>query len=240
MSEFSTELLNEVQTKYRGAVKKDKTIAKLVEKIASSKSYKDCYKYAVKLGEHLSDSLFDVFSILAIEGVSDVYYGTAMQVLEPTMTEVYSDVAEKCAIVQTNLNLADGIRVKAQVPRLDEFNIRDLARNLADSETLDSIQQNMNHFAQKVVDDSIQENAEFSNNLGYEITVTRTYDDVGLHGDGELCDFCASREGTKTFASWSDAQGDEIFQRHAGCECTIEYSRSGGTKNLIKNFKRKK
>lgn len=240
MSEFTEDILKEVQTKYRKAISSDKSIEKLIEKIKASSSYEDAYLYAVKLGEKLGIALTDTFnSLVNAEGEFDAFYGTTMQILEPTLKDLHSDVAKQCVIVQTNKNKKAGMNVKAQTPKLDMFNVRELARLIVDAETVKIITENINHFSQKTVDDTIQLNAEFMNNLGFKITVERTYDDVGNHGGEDVCNFCKEREGVKTFDSWTDAKGDEIFQRHAGCECTIEYSIAGGQKNKIRNYKRK-
>lgn len=240
MSEFTDELLKEVTTKYLSLVSSDSSIKSLLEKIKASSNFEDAYLYAVKLGDKLGVALTQSFERLQNEnGQFDVLYGTAMQVLEPTLKALHTDVSKQCAIVQTNKNKAAGMGVKAQEPTLDLFNVRELARLIVDAETVKVITENINHFSQKTVDDTIQLNAEFMNNLGFKITVERTYDDVGNHGGEDVCNFCKEREGVKTFDSWTDAKGDEIFQRHAGCECTIEYSIAGGQKNKIRNYKRK-
>lgn len=240
MSEFTDSILKQVNTDYTQSVKKDSSIKKLVEKLTNSTSYEDAYKYAVKLGEKLGIALTDTFnSLVNAEGEFDAFYGTTMQILEPMLKALHSDVAKQCAIVQTNKNKASGMNIKAQVPKLDMFNVRELARLIVDAETVKVITENINHFSQKTVDDSIQINAEFMNNLGFKIVVERTYDDVGNHDGKDVCDFCKSREGVKTFDSWTDAKGDEIFQRHAGCECTIEYSVGGSQRNKIRNYRRR-
>lgn len=236
MSDFTDSILNEVKTKYEAAVKADKTIAQLLEKIKTATTYAVAYKYAVRLGEHLAEELKRAFD--SISDDEEIYYGTAMQILEPMLTELHNEVASKAVIVQANINAGDGMRLKPQTPKIDDFNIRDLARKLAGGAILSVITQEVNHFSQKAVDNTIWENAEFDNSLGYEITVTRTYDDVGNHDGEQPCEFCLAREGTKVFKDMSEAAGDEIFQRHAGCECTIEYQRSGQTKNVVKNYKR--
>lgn len=237
MSEFTDLILNEVKTKYEAAVKADKTISKLLEKIKTAKTYAVAYKYAVRLGDHLAKELKIAFD--SISDDEEIYYGSAMQILEPMMRELHNDVASKAVIVQENINANAGMRIKPVKPQIDDFNIRDLARKLSGGAVLSVITEEINHFSQKAVDNTIYDNAEFDNSLGFEITVTRTYDDVGNHDGAQPCEFCLSREGTKTFKDWSEAAGDEIFQRHAGCECTIEYERSGQTSNIVKNYKRK-
>lgn len=237
MSEFTDLILNEVKTKYEAAVKADKTISKLLEKIKTAKTYTVAYKYAVRLGDHLAKELKIAFD--AISDDEEIYYGSAMQILEPMMRELHNDVASKAVIVQENINANAGMRIKPVKPQIDDFNIRDLARKLSGGAVLSVITEEINHFSQKAVDNTIYDNAEFDNSLGFEITVTRTYDDVGNHDGEQPCEFCLSREGTKVFKDWSEAAGDEIFQRHAGCECTIEYERSGQTSNIVKNYKRK-
>lgn len=236
MSEFTDLILNDVKTKYEAAVKADKTIAKLLEKIQKANSYGVAYKYAVRLGDHLAAELKRAFD--SISDDEEIYYGSAMQILEPMMKKLHDEVASKAAIIQSNINASDGVRLKPQTAKLDDFNIRDLARKLAGGAVLSVITEEINHFSQKAVDNTIYENAEFDNSLGFEITVTRTYDDVGNHEGAQPCEFCLAREGTKVFKDWSEAVVDEIFQRHAGCECTIEYERSGQTSNIVKNYKR--
>ena len=121
MSEFTDSIVNEIKTKYEAAVKADKTIAQLLDKIKTATTYAVAYKYAVRLGDRLASELKREFD--AFPDDEEIYCGTAMQILEPLMIELHNEVASKAVIIQANINVGDGMRIKPQTPKIDDFNI---------------------------------------------------------------------------------------------------------------------
>lgn len=81
----------------------------------------------------------------------------------------------------------------------------------------------------KEADDAEKVNAETAENAGVITTVVRTYDDVGLHGGKDVCQWCKSREGTWDY---QDAVRNGVFERHPGCECQIEVIYSKGARRV--------
>lgn len=80
--------------------------------------------------------------------------------------------------------------------------------------------------SQKVLDDSGKENMAAASSAGLETHVIRSYDDVGLHDGKDECEWCKSREGDW---GYRDAIRNGVFERHPGCECTIDYVTEKGT-----------
>ena len=83
-----------------------------------------------------------------------------------------------------------------------------------------NLKNGIKNIAMKASDDSLMRNAENASGVGLETKVIRHYDDVGLHGGKDVCQWCQSREGEW---SYDEANSNGVFERHPGCECTIEY-----------------
>lgn len=81
----------------------------------------------------------------------------------------------------------------------------------------------------KIAADSLRRNAENASATGLEVTVTRTYDGVGL-SNGRECKWCKDRECTN--ATLEEAYRIGAFQRHEGCECIIEYRSNKGIRTI--------
>lgn len=81
-------------------------------------------------------------------------------------------------------------------------------------------------FSRKVLDDNGKKNIGDASAAGLETRVIRTYDDVGLHDGKDECKWCKDREGDW---SYKDAIQKGVFERHPGCECTIDYVTARGT-----------
>lgn len=80
--------------------------------------------------------------------------------------------------------------------------------------------------SRKVLDDNGKKNIHDASAAGLETRVVRSYDDVGLHDGKDECKWCKSREGDW---SYREAVRNGVFERHPGCECTIDYVTSRGT-----------
>lgn len=79
--------------------------------------------------------------------------------------------------------------------------------------------------ARSNADRSMRQNAGNAEGAGLITKVIRTYDDVGLHGGKDRCEWCESREGEWTY---EEALQKGVFERHPGCECEIEISTTKG------------
>lgn len=98
----------------------------------------------------------------------------------------------------------------------------------------DFCKQMMDTFSRKSVDDADKKSVSDAANVGLETRVIRTYDDVGLHGGKDDCEFCKSREGEW---SYQEAIARGIFARHPGCECEIDYKTKKGSWQRQSNWK---
>lgn len=98
----------------------------------------------------------------------------------------------------------------------------------------DFCKQMMDTFSRKSVDDADKKSVSDAANVGLETRVIRTYDDVGLHGGKDDCEFCKSREGEW---SYQEAIAKGIFARHPGCECEIDYKTKKGSWQRQSNWK---
>ena len=75
----------------------------------------------------------------------------------------------------------------------------------------------------KFVDHVQRKNAAFQSN-DFDVTVSRTYDRVGL-SEGRTCKWCLARTGKNVPYDLAVKMG--MFERHEGCHCEIEYNNHG-------------
>lgn len=94
----------------------------------------------------------------------------------------------------------------------------------------DFCKREMDTVSRKSLDDADKKNVSDAASAGLETRVIRKYDDVGLHGGKDDCEFCKSREGEW---SYRDAISHGVFQRHPGCECTIDYVTAKGSQRQV-------
>ena len=72
--------------------------------------------------------------------------------------------------------------------------------------------------SQKVVDDSLKQNAENASGAGLEVRVSREYDGVGLSNNRQ-CQWCLDR--CDKDMTLEEAYDKGAFQRHDGCGCMV-------------------
>lgn len=222
MSDFAERLAKELKSKVKGLIADDKSMGKLIKAISVTTSYDDAYEYAYRYGENLAKA------IQALE-VDGWLYGSAMQVWEPAFKEMHSDLNEVCATVQANKNKAARMGVKAQRSKYYEYDVRSIINEAIDNPEV--LTQKSTLFAETVIDKVIKANMAFALNSGIEITVTRTYDGIGLRRgtkSAEACEYCIERAGTYSFTDTQSAADSGVFNRHEGCGCTIDYKRIRG------------
>ena len=74
------------------------------------------------------------------------------------------------------------------------------------------------------VDETIRRNAEAREEMGLDVSIVRTYSDVGLRAGtkySEDCEWCLERCGE--WDNYKDAKDAGCFERHPGCLCMIDY-----------------
>jgi hypothetical protein len=142
------------------------------------------------------------------------------------MINNYDIVIDNATIVQEILNKQAGMRIKAQIPPLNQSRIDGIINRLDEEELFDDIKwildEPIKNFTQAVVDDVIEKNTEFHEGLGLVPSVTRIV-------QNDCCDWCKEVAGTY----YSPDIPDDVYRRHRFCRCTVEYDPGDGKKKRI-------
>lgn len=199
---------------YEKRLRDSPTIKDIAVKAAT---YNDAQNYSTKTAEALLDVLkryVDVTTLTQDE---------ALELFPVVLERNYVEVARICANVQQKINKSAGLGLKALEPDFNLGKAQGLATAITDMEevTDDYIRNLVINNSRSIVDDTIRINAEAEANMGLVVHITRRYDDVGLHGGKDVCQWCLDREGE--WDSYQDAYAAGVFERHPGCGCVIDY-----------------
>lgn len=99
-----------------------------------------------------------------------MYFNIAKSVIAPTMANNHDLVADYCEVVQTELNKAARIGIKAIQPELNQDKVDGIINRLSEAVFEDIkwiLQEPVVNFTESVVDDSIEENVNSNIKLIY-------------------------------------------------------------------------
>ena len=219
-------LLKKIKSEFEGARLDSEVLKDLLSKLHHSKaSYLDANKYAIEIGEILSNVLG---ASLTNETLPDgkMYYNIAQRVLTDVLGRNYELVSDYTEQVQKNLNSEAKIGLAAQVPELNQDRIDGLVNRLASEESFDDVrwllEEPVVNFTQSIIDDSIQKNAEFHHKSGLQPEIVRK---SAYH----CCEWCQEVQGTYKYPRVPK----DIYRRHQRCRCTVDYDpKSGKVQNV--------
>lgn len=238
MDELILKLIEAVRKRYKDKRSRDRIFKELL-KTPGSETYVTAYETAKAAGHELEDALIESWNKL-MEG-NEVYASTMRKVLEGVIPDMDEDVWKACIQIQDNINKAEGLGINALTAELDSTEIKNIAEAM-DGKKIELIDGRLATYACKTVDMTQSSNMDFAMDAGFEIQVTRTYDGVGLHRrtkHAEPCQWCMKRAGTHRFRNSAEVQRSEVFARHEGCGCTIDYRnvRTGTRTANVQNYK---
>lgn len=177
------------------------------------------YAEVNELSIEVGDMLAEVFQEnLSSDILPDgrMYYNIAKRTVEPMMINNYDIVTINAVEVQEYLNQAAGMRIKAQVPSLNQSRIKGIIDRLDAEEIFDNIKwildEPVKNFTQAAVDDLVKANADFHHELGLQPKIIRK-------ADPGCCDWCNAIDGVYEYPDVPD----DIYRRHRFCRCTVEY-----------------
>ena len=177
------------------------------------------YAEVNELSIEVGDMLAEVFQEnLSSDILPDgrMYYNIAKRTVEPMMINNYDIVTINAVEVQEYLNQAAGMRIKAQVPSLNQSRIKGIIDRLDAEEIFDNIKwildEPVKNFTQAIVDDMIEANVDFHHKLGLQPKIIRK-------ADPGCCDWCNAIDGVYEYPDVPD----DIYRRHRFCRCTVEY-----------------
>lgn len=188
-------------------------------------TYIDVNDFAIETGEILANVLsINITSAALPDG--KMHYNIADRILNPTMKKNHALISSYAVDVQTNLNHAAGLRIKAQKPELNQNRIDGLVNKISNSEEFDDVKwlldEPMINFSQSIVDDSIKSNINFHAKAGLRPKLTRTV-------SGHACDWCLNLAGSYNY----DEAPDDVYRRHERCRCKVEYDPRNGKRQNV-------
>lgn len=199
---------------YEKRLRDSPTIKDIAVKAAT---YKDAQNYSTKTAEALLDVLKRYVDVTALT------QDEALELLPVVLERNYVEVVRICANVQQKINKNAGLGLKALEPEFNLGKAQGLATAITDMEevTDDYIRNLVINNSRSIVDDTVRINAEAEANMGLVVHIARRYDDVGLHGGKDVCQWCMEREGE--WDNYQEALAAGAFERHPGCGCVIDY-----------------
>ena len=191
----------------------DKKMKALRNKISKGGSFEDVEEYAKLLAEVLDDTIKDIPTD-QLEPILE-----ALTKLEGKYINGVSAFVQQRINKELGTELGAVIEEKTQNLVLETYkqskyieNPEDLYTKLKNSAITENLKQ---------VDNFQKKNAEFHSNIGFNVTVTRIYDEIGLRDRTEPCQWCLSRCGVDV--PYDEAIERGMFERHEGCGCKIIY-----------------
>lgn len=231
--DVSPELLQMVRSTFEKEYSSNIRIKELYKKIQNgTATYVEADDFAVEIGSILSKAFG---SNLSSDVLPDgkMYYNIAKSVIEPMMVNNYDLVASVAQQIQTNMNKAAGIGIKAIVPELNQDRIDGIINGISNADDFDSAKWRLGEpiviFSQSIIMDSIRENAKFQYNAGLGPKIVR-------QSTGKCCDWCNQVVGTYEYP---DVPKD-VYRRHDYCRCKVDYVLGRYRHNVHNNNKGKR
>ena len=224
--DIAPELLEKLQKSFSEKFNNNKKIDKILSTIQDGKpTYSEINELSIEVGDILAEVFKENLSSDILPD-GRMYYNIAKRTVEPMMINNYEIVVNNAVIVQELLNQQAGMRIKAQVPKINQDRIDGIINRLDYEEVFDDIKwildEPVKNFTQAVVDDLIQKNAEFHQGLGLKPIVKRIV-------RGDCCDWCRQVAGDYEYPSVPK----DVYRRHRYCRCTVEYDPGNNKKQDV-------
>jgi len=219
------DISNKILRDFRSGIAASPKIRALAKKNSKGKAtYLDADNYALGLSQALVGALSH--RLMAIFG--NEYKGIMAETLPPGLKYIHTDVGNYARTVQSYINRSSGVGLNAIKAVMDPEKVREIIRTALSVDNYADIKGRLDadirNFAQNAGTETMKANAKLYNDVGFEVYVDRTYDDVGVHNRRDECEWCLDRVGHWTYA---DALANGVFERHPGCGCEIIYTRDG-------------
>lgn len=222
MEDIAPELLARIEQEFSKQFKTDQFLAELAAKLeAGTATHTEAYEYAGKVGEILTDAYQHTISSASLPD-GKLWYNIANRVITPTMNHNYDIIAQYVTDVQTNLNKAAGLGIKAIQPDMNAADkIQGIVNRVSSESSYDDIQwilqEPVKTFGRSVVDASISANVNFQGRAGLTPKIVRK-------ATGSCCKWCMALAGTYTYP---DVPKD-VYRRHDNCRCVVNYDPGNG------------
>lgn len=227
LNEIVEEKAEQLLKLFRDSIDKSKDIRRLWGLVRDGTvTYEQANEFAKLVGRLLGESLSGEALKLS--------YEDALALINAPYNHAFEYVARYSCEAQRVLNEAAGLGVNAVKPKLFVDRVSEVARRLSEVEdVMQILQDESERFAMSAVDDTIRDNVEFHESLGFAPMIERRYE--GPHrehtnhkdgGDMVDCEWCLNLAGMYAYSEVKD-RGNEIYMRHKGCRCEVLYTPRG-------------
>lgn len=200
-------------------VQKNSEVQKLMKAVGNgTATYAEALEYS------------SLLSKLLVESASEIYPKDSQKVLEMLKNSQYcknyfNHVDKYLYDLQSSLNKDRGLGMKpVKMVKYNQLLDQSVSSSDDYKADIEKYKSKAELSANKHVDTYQQYNAKTQAKAGYKVTVSRTYDGVGL-SDKRSCTWCLER--AKSNVPYDEAFKNGMFQRHEGCHCIIEYNNNG-------------
>ncbi len=205
----------------------DPLIRSLYQRVADGKAtYAEVQTFAQRASAICSDVLLRYAPEASVEE-------WARQLVTPGLIQMHELIDDVAQQVQTHLNRAAGLGIRAQSVPVDSERIDGIASALKKTEdaaqTESLLRRTSENYARHVGDEAVRRNAAFQSKAGLTPTIRRTT-------AAKCCAWCAEVAGTYDYSDVST--GDVVWRRHLDCRCVITYIAPGRTET-VHNYRRR-
>lgn len=216
-NDIAPALLKKLQKAFAEKFNQNKKIQELYQIIQEGRAtYAEVNELSIEVGDILAEVFQENLSSDILPG-GRMYYNIAKRTVEPMMKNNYNIVIDNGVVVQELLGRAAGIRIKVQVPPVNQSRIDGIIDRLDAEEVFDDIKwildEPVKNFTQAVVDDMVKVNVDFHYKLGLRPKIIRK-------AAPGCCKWCDTLEGEYEYP---DDVPDDVYRRHRFCRCMTEY-----------------
>ena len=155
-----------------------------------------------------------------------MYYNIASRLVQETLGESRRLVSGYASSVQTALNKAANIGIKAQAVDMEQDRIDGLVSLAANAERYDDVAEELSTaietYLQSIVDNSVKKNAEFQYRSGLSPKIIR-------RSEHKCCKWCSDLAGAYNYPDVPE----DMYRRHGNCRCLLEYDPGEGKKQNV-------
>lgn len=214
MNQEDEKIYQKVREQFTAATKSDAVLSGYSEKLAGNAAgYSDAWGYASRVGGNVSDALLGAAA--EIFRAEDGY-----DVIMSALRDGYEMTADYAAGVQTIANREAGIGIRGVKPDFMTGRASGIAHAASNAVDLETAEMYLGWptqlFTENVVGDALKANEEFQYNAGLNPMIRRT-------AAAGCCEWCSDVAGDYSYPA-----DDEIYRRHANCECLVEYFPGNG------------
>ncbi len=214
--------LNEaIESTFQTRMMSDKRIMRIGRRLKDgTATLIDAHRYSQYVGENLAKALT---LNLTAETLPDgkLYFNIAKRTITPALENNYKLVNGMSEQIQTLVDTADEIGLKAVTADFPEARVKGLIDKMTSYDDFSDVVYWLNepivNNTEAFFDDFIRRNAEFRQDAGLKTIITRV-------AEPNCCEWCADLEG-----EWEYGQEPkEIYQRHEYCRCDVTYKSEKG------------